>query len=362
MVENQFLRCSIFNHRCHKSNSAMQYGLENILGHDKVAEHFRRALRRGRLVGPLLFVGPSGIGKRRFAFALAKALLCKDHNDELNACGTCESCKLFSGAPNVTDWNFDTGKFLPPHVDLYYAAKPAERSEFPLDLIVGDKEHRGKSGLIYNISRTAFLGHRKIAVINDADYFSDEAANALLKTLEEPPNDSVLILIGTSTAKQLPTIRSRCQIIRFAPLPGDILAALLLERQMVSSPEQARRLAEQSGGSIERAMELIDGNVEELRSSIIKTLSPQHFDAVRFAAEINSYIDAKGKEAEHRRPRLQLVLQISAEFFRNRMRTAEVAEISARRLERTLEAAEHLERNANFPVIVEAWAMDTARA
>ncbi|MDR3182573.1 MAG: hypothetical protein LBT89_06585 [Planctomycetaceae bacterium] len=340
-----------------KCNMAWQ----NILGHDKVVQQFIRSFQRGRLNGSLLFIGPPGIGKRRFAFALAQALLCHTTTD-LTPCRTCSSCKLFSGMPNVTDWDFDTKKFIPPHLDLFYAAKPANSSDFSLDLIVGEKEHRGKKGLIFDISRTAFLGHRKVAVIDDADYFNEFAANALLKTLEEPPSDSVLILLGTSTAKQLPTIRSRCQIIRFAPLPADVVAALLLKHQIVLSPEAAQTLAEQSGGSIERALELIDGGIEQLRDSVKKAFSAKHFDAVQFAVQMNNYIDAKGTETEFRRPRLRLLLQIASEFFRNQMKTAVAAELPAKRLGRTLDALEHLASNANIPVIVEAWVMDIARA
>ena len=158
----------------------------------------------GGLASTYLFVGPEGIGKRRFALALAKALLCPNTAaDPLEPCGHCESCRLF-----------DAGN----HPDLDVVSLPKDKSTLPLDLFIGDKDHRNQDGLCHRISLRPFLGGRKIAIIDDADHFSAESANCLLKTLEEPPPRSLLILIGTSPSRQLPTIRSRSQVVRFRPL------------------------------------------------------------------------------------------------------------------------------------------------
>ena len=85
-----------------------------------------------------------------------------------------------------------------------------------------------REGLCYDIALKPYSGRRKVAIIDDADYLNKEGANCLLKTLEEPPPKSLLILIGTSEQRQLPTIRSRCQIVRFQPLPEQDVAELLL--------------------------------------------------------------------------------------------------------------------------------------
>ena len=101
----------------------------------------------------------------------------------LDACGHCPAC-LQAAAGS--------------HPDLETVAKPPDKSFLPLELLIGDKEHRMREGLCYRLSLRPLLGGRKIAVIDDADYLNAEGANSLLKTLEEPPPGSLLILIGTS--------------------------------------------------------------------------------------------------------------------------------------------------------------------
>jgi DNA polymerase-3 subunit delta' len=251
---------------------------QNIRGHDAIVERFRRAFQRGRLAGSFLFVGPPGVGKRRFAFALAMGLLCKKQ-DNLNPCGTCDSCKLFGGR-NSTDFDFESDDFKSDHPDLYYVAKPPDKKDLPLELIIGDEKNRGRAGLCYNISLTPSLGNRKVAIIDDADFFNAASANALLKTLEEPPPDAVLILLGTSTAKQLPTIRSRCQIVRFSPLSPEVLSAILVEKEIVTSAAEGEKWALQAEGSLDQAKELADSDIDSLRTELTEYLSAPHWDAV----------------------------------------------------------------------------------
>ena len=317
-----------------------------------LVERFRRAFERGRLAGSFLFVGPPGVGKRRFAFALAMGLLCKKQ-DNLNPCGECDSCKLFGGLDS-TQLNFDTDTFVSPHPDLYYIAKPPDKSLLPMELLVGDKEHRGRAGLCYDISRTPFLGNRKAAILNDADFFNVEGANALLKTLEEPPPDAVLILLGTSTAKQLPTIRSRCQIVRFSPLSPEVLSSILVEKGIATSAAQGEQWAIQAEGSLDQAKEWADGGIDSLRTELSTYWTAPHWDAVAIAAKLNGLMEALGKEAPPRRRRLRLLFGLAVEHFRSAMKSDD-SRRAARRLEYTLDALEHVDRNANLPLVIEAW-------
>ena len=331
---------------------------QKILGHDTIIDRFRRAFERGRLAGSFLFVGPPGVGKRRFAFALARGLLCKKQ-DHLNPCGVCDSCKLFGGRGS-TDFDFDTAPFVSPHPDLYYIAKPPDKKDLPMELLVGGEEHRGRAGLCYDISRTPFLGNRKVAIINDADFFNDKGANALLKTLEEPPPDAVLILIGTSTAKQLPTIRSRCQIVRFLPLPPEILSAILVEKGIAASAAQGEQWASQAEGSLDQAKELVDGGIDTLRTTLTKHLTAPHWNAIALAAEFSSQVEALGKNPPLQRRQARLFFGLAIEHFRNELRLETRADVSRRafrRLERTFDALEHIDRNVGVPLLVEAWSV-----
>ena len=146
------------------------------------------------------------------------------------------------------------------------------------------------------------MGGRKIALIDDADLLNEEGANCLLKTLEEPPPRSLLILIGTSPAKQLPTIRSRCQLVRFQPLAirdgGRAVSRAGLGR---TDAAEARRLAQHSEGSVGRALELADPALWAFRSTLYGHLAAVRLQSVRLAPSVSAFVDEAGKEAPARR-------------------------------------------------------------
>ncbi len=342
---------------------------QEIHGHDNVVEQFRRASARGRLASSFLFAGPAGVGKRAFALKLAQAMLCQTRPEEaLDPCGACPSCTQV--AANT-------------HPDLDVIGKPADKSFIPLELLIGEREHRRREGFCHNIAMKPSLGGRKIAVIDDADYLNAEGANSLLKTLEEPPPRSVLILIGTSPAKQLPTIRSRCQLIRFRPLPVEMVAELLLSKGFVADPSEARRLAQYSEGSLQQALELADPELWSFRNTLLERLAEPVLRSVEIAQTVAAFVDEAGKEASARRARLRQVVAFAAEFYRQllhaqcgvsvseerdcksqvgraRQNPSGESELSARRLERCLEAAGQIDRNANQSTLIECWLDDLA--
>lgn len=343
---------------------------QGILGHDAVVEQFRRALARGRLASSFLFVGPSGIGKRTFAEKLAQALLCPMRPEAaLDPCGECPSCtQVLAGT----------------HPDLLRVARPKDKSFLPLELLIGDKEHRMREGLCHDIALKPFMGGRRVAILDDADYLNAEGANSLLKTLEEPPPRSVLILIGTSPAKQLPTIRSRCQLIRFQPLSSEAVAELLVSRGLLEDASQAPRLARHSGGSLEQAQELTDPELWTLRSQLQQRLAESSWNGVALAAQVATFVEAAGREASARRARLREALEFAAEFYRELLHAlsghAATEDIELQRLvqtalahwpadeaaagtclDRCLEALEQLDRNAHQTTLLECWLDDLLR-
>jgi DNA polymerase-3 subunit delta' len=342
-----------------------------IEGHDDVVEQFRRAIARGRLASSFLFAGPAGIGKRTFALKLAQAMLCQTRPEAaLDPCGTCSSCAQVAAGT---------------HPDIDVVAKPDDKSFIPVELLIGDREHRRREGLCHNIGMKPSMGGRRIAVIDDADYLNAEGANALLKTLEEPPPRSMLILIGTTPAKQLPTIRSRCQLIRFQPLPIETVAALLVSKGFVGDAAEARRLARYSEGSIERALELADPDLWSFRNAFYQKLSEAILDSSGLARTMAAFVDEAGKEPSARRARFRQIVAFAAEFYRQLLHAqcgvslSEDVELqkqvkvaiergpgerqqSAARLDRCLDAAAQIDRNANQSTLIECWLDDLAAA
>ena len=127
---------------------------QEVEGHDQLVDQFRQALRRGRLASTFLFIGPAGIGKRTFALKLAQALLCETSREEdLDPCGHCPACQQVAART---------------HPDLELVSKPEERAFIPVELFIGDREHRMREGLCHDIALKPFRGGRKIAVIDAA--------------------------------------------------------------------------------------------------------------------------------------------------------------------------------------------------
>lgn len=275
---------------------------ESLLGHQSQYGWFETALGQGRLATSFLFVGPEGIGKRTFARLLAKSLLCRaTPANQLVACGRCEDCAQVEAST---------------HPDLIEVAKPAEKSSLPLDLLIGGSDNRMREGLCHDISLRPFGGRRKVAIIDDADYLNEEGANALLKTLEEPPINSLLILIGTSLQRQLPTIRSRCQSVLFHPLSKHDLTHLLLRLSIVEDQATAEELAKVSGGSLVAAQLLHDPELHEFRALLLEKLSVPKIPLAELSKSCNAIVDAAGKEGKLKRERLKVVMGFAAQFYR----------------------------------------------
>src|SRR5262249_56520964 len=160
---------------------------------------------------------------------LAKALLCEGRSDTLEPCDRCESCTLFDSDS---------------HPDFYIVARPEVKNVVPIDVM---------RELCRGFSLKPGRGRAKVALLDDADDLNDEAANCFLKTLEEPPPRSVFLLIGTSPELQLPTVVSRCQVVRLAPLPDTMVADILRERG-VTDAKLLERLVRLGRGSPGQAL------------------------------------------------------------------------------------------------------------
>ena len=179
---------------------------QQLKGHEEQRELFQRSLQRGRLSHAYVLAGPEGIGKRQFARLLAQSVFCRTHEfEELEVCGECRACRAF----HANTW--------PDYIEVNV---PEGKNAIPISSIIGEDGRRGREGLCYELSMSPQASDRRVAVINDAGLMTTESANALLKTLEEPPAHSLILLVCDNPDTLLPTIRSRCQIVRFFPVAG----------------------------------------------------------------------------------------------------------------------------------------------
>lgn len=275
---------------------------DSIRGHGERVEWFRRTLRRGRLSHGYVFAGPDGVGKRLFARTLAQCLFCQRHaNEELLACGECSACKQVMAGT---------------HPDLHEVRRKPGKAEFTIDILLGPPENRGREGLCYDLSRLPMAADRKIAIIDDATAMNPESANAFLKTLEEPQPKSLIILLADNLDALLPTIRSRCQTVRFDPLSPREIAELLLQEEMVTDPTEATALAELSGGSMTVAAQLLDPALRELRDALYQQLASREFQSYSLAEKLTSGIEAIGGDAATQRKNAMWLVRFGLEFFR----------------------------------------------
>ncbi|MFO0931006.1 MAG: DNA polymerase III subunit delta' [Gemmataceae bacterium] len=261
-----------------------------VRGHDALIAGFRRVVERGRLAHAYLFTGPVGVGKHLFATDLARALLCENPPAPLDPCGECHSCV-----------QVDAGS----HPDFHPSARPPEALEFPIELM---------RSLCASFALKSARGRGKVIVIDGADDLNEESANCFLKTLEEPPPRSVLILIGTRKERQLPTIVSRCQAVNFTPLPPPLVDAILIEQGITDSATR-QRLVRLAGGSPGLALTLADPRLWEFRSTLLAGLTGRPVDAVELAKGWTGFVEEAGKESAAQRARAALVLRLVVDFL-----------------------------------------------
>jgi DNA polymerase-3 subunit delta' len=266
----------------------------SVIGHERAQHELRRAFELGRLPHALLFAGPEGIGKQLFATTFAQALLCeRPPAGALQMCDACPACVQVKAGT---------------HPDLLRIARPPDKHELPISVI---------RGLCADLGLKPMRGGRRVAIVDDADDLNEEAANAFLKTLEEPPPGSVLILIGSSPELQLDTVLSRCRVLRFEPLNEADLTRVLLERAIVDDPRAAQRLATLGEGSVKRALGLASESLSLFRRALIDELAHDGgFDPQGLASKLESFAKEAGKESILQRERASLLLGELARFFR----------------------------------------------
>jgi len=246
-----------------------------IIGQERAVDALRAAVRRGGLHHAYLFAGPEGVGKGMAARLLAQAANCE--RDDGDACGTCPPCrKIARGVhPDVL--------VVERERDMARAGRwEPKGGRTPSRDIVVDQV---RELVDRRLSLRRFEGRHRFVLLDPADAMNPQAQNAILKTLEEPPPDTTLVLVSSSADGLLPTVRSRCLRLPFAPLPDD-----LLEERLVAagrSPEAARLAVTMAGGSLGKALALDEEAMKERRAAVLEAAELPPDDArpwIAFAA------------------------------------------------------------------------------
>jgi DNA polymerase III subunit delta' len=257
---------------------------DRIVGNQRAREVLLRMLAQGRVPGALLFAGEEGVGKRLFALELAKALNCRTPRG-IEACDECSACVRIArlateggAADSLITWS--------EHQDVGLV-RPEKR------FITVDQARAVERETNFR----PYEGRARILIIEEADKLNPQAGNALLKTLEEAPPTAHLILLTTRPASLLPTIRSRCQLVRFAPLTAKEIEEHLVKTKQRAGVE-ARLAAQLAEGRLGRALALNLDDYKRQRDAMLAVLDaiaarPDRVQLLRAAEELS---DAKRKD------------------------------------------------------------------
>lgn len=245
-------------------------GRTRFIGRQAVLDKLQTMRQAGKLGQPFLLVGPEGSGKENTALEFARLINCA----EPGVCGPqrlCESCVKaltfqhpdirWIGPAPATLKETEVRELLDAKIANPFYQAPYAASSF---VAIGDPENPGPLSLrsiIHFLRRRAFQSPFKVAVVSDGHRMNTAAANAFLKTLEEPPPETVIFLLTTGTEGMLPTILSRCQKVRFEPWPEDELAVILQDLRGVPA-DQAAQAVRVSDGNARRALDLLEPEAE----------------------------------------------------------------------------------------------------
>ena len=219
----------------------------DLKGQDSAIGYLRSSIRNNRISHAYIFSGPNGVGKRIAAINFAKTLNCQT-SASCEPCETCPSCKKINESS---------------HPDVSIIAPEKDGASIKIEDV---------RRIIKDIYLKPFEAKLKVYIIDGAQYMKHEAANALLKTLEEPPTDSILILITENLKALFHTIVSRCQVVRFFPLKKKEIEDILMKEHGVSAMD-AHVLANLSDGMLGEAIRFKDADIFAKRSSLIKSIS-----------------------------------------------------------------------------------------
>lgn len=235
-----------------------------ILGHAAQRRALWRALEGGRMPHAVLIQGGRGVGKRTLAVLLARTLLCRTPRE--GPCGECPACRKSARGlhPDIAGWMRDDVYGPDPAIREARDERVSKRKPvFASEITVGFG--RAIAGFL---ETRAFEGPRRVALLVEAQRMNEEASNALLKSLEEPAPGNVAILTSSAPTRLLPTIRSRCSVLRLSGVPQPDIERELARRLSLSATDSRLR-ASACGGSLGRALDVETDRVSEMRTLLL---------------------------------------------------------------------------------------------
>jgi DNA polymerase III subunit delta' len=249
----------------------------DLIGHEAAEAELLRLVRSGRLPHAILLAGPRGIGKATLAFRLARFLLAQDGREQTPAADTSQRGGLGIDPESGVFRRVAGGA----HADLLTVERAWDprRRRLRSEIVVDDaREIAGFFRL------TAAEEGWRIVIVDGAEEMNRNAANALLKILEEPPDRALLLLVSHNPGRLLPTIRSRCRRLLLAPPPLPLAAQLPRRWRPDLGDSEAAALAALSAGSVGRAIELADAGGLDLYRSLVELLAAPTIDPRRLHA------------------------------------------------------------------------------
>ena len=341
----------------------------------------QRALSGDRLPHAYLFHGPEGVGKELFAMRMASILLCGERQtaappalEELqdvgidswiDACNACEDCR------GVRNENHPDLHVIYRQLNRYHPDTQV-RSRKALDMSVDVIRHF----VIDAVGATPVRGRAKVFIIREADRITPAAQNALLKTLEEPPDTTFLILLVSSLDRLLPTTLSRCHLLPFGPLPESFVSEQVQAKKPELPAGSAALFARLSDGSLGTAMQFADDGIGEYHSKISQFLGALKSSAVvdsvkafvddaKTLGKLHSERDPDISDTEAQRRGLKELLSLVSSWYREQLRdlasSGIAAEPHADAIERVARAERQLDQNANVQLCLEALLIDLSR-
>ena len=267
---------------------------DNILGQDRPKQTLDKALRSGRIPNAYLFYGQESVGKKFTAIEVCKALNCEILSP-MDSCDKCSSCLKIEKRT---------------HPD-FFILEPKKSSPTAREAILKIDEIRElQRKLLY----LPYEGSTKVAIINNAECMNPQAANSFLKTLEEPPTKTLIILIASNPYQLLPTVLSRCQRIRFFPLPSEAIKTIishhLKSEAGESQPEEIELRSRRSMGQVAHALEEDLLKTSQDREELIRLISIVSFKRMD---QVFLWTKAKAKQTE----RIQLILDELTRILRD---------------------------------------------